>query len=379
MKIANLATFYPLYLQYFYAQHAALKSASFDAHQAGLCADLFGWSDFFSQHFRKLGYGATTFVINAEELQKQWAAENNCQFDSQNWVTEIAIAQLQHFAPDLIFLEDPFSLPITVKQLKEAVPSIRLVIAYVCINFDDASVFQDVDLVVTCIHRLAEQLKLRGLSTVVIAHGFETSILPHLQKTQVQKLPSSWDVSFVGSLSPKHRDRLELLQQLSNSVPLSLWSPSLVANPVELLIGVIGDHKRAEYLKFNLNWLLRRCFRGRVFGKAMYEILQQSQTTINCQIDQSGSEGGNMRLFEATGVGTCLVTDWRANLSQFFEPDAEIVVYRSTAECVEKVQWLLEHPQERDAIARAGQKRVLRDHTFAQRVLQLNDTIRKYI
>ena len=62
------------------------------------------------------------------------------------------------------------------------------------------------------------------------------------------------------------------------------------------------------------------------------------------------------------------VTDARPGLQALFEPDKEIVTYRSKEECADKVAWLLDHPRERAAIAAAGQRRTLRDHTFAGRV-----------
>jgi spore maturation protein CgeB len=79
-----------------------------------------------------------------------------------------------------------------------------------------------------------------------------------------------------------------------------------------------------------------------------------------------------MRLFEATGVGTCLITDWKKNLQQLFEPDKEIVVYESAEEMVEKTKWLLNHPREREEIASAGKERTMKDHTYARRAEQLN-------
>ena len=82
-----------------------------------------------------------------------------------------------------------------------------------------------------------------------------------------------------------------------------------------------------------------------------------------------------MRLYEATGVGTCLLTDWKPNLHELFEPDKEVVAYQSPEECVEKIKWLLEHPEERERIAQAGQARTLQKHTFAQRAIQLNEII----
>ena len=40
------------------------------------------------------------------------------------------------------------------------------------------------------------------------------------------------------------------------------------------------------------------------------------------------------------------------------------LTYKSTDECIDKVKWLLSHPNELKQIAEAGQKRTLKDHTF---------------
>jgi spore maturation protein CgeB len=85
-----------------------------------------------------------------------------------------------------------------------------------------------------------------------------------------------------------------------------------------------------------------------------------------------------MRLFEATGMGSCLVTDWKTNLKNLFQPEIEVVTYKSSEECIEKVHYLLDHDKERRAIATAGQKRTLRDHTILVRVKQIDDLIQKH-
>jgi spore maturation protein CgeB len=71
-----------------------------------------------------------------------------------------------------------------------------------------------------------------------------------------------------------------------------------------------------------------------------------------------------MRLFEATGAGTCLLTDWKENLKDFFELDKEVSVFKSNEECLEKILYLLEHEDERKAIAQAGQKRTLTEYSY---------------
>ena len=86
-----------------------------------------------------------------------------------------------------------------------------------------------------------------------------------------------------------------------------------------------------------------------------------------------------MRLFETTGVGACLITDWKENLADLFEPDAEVLTYRTAAECAEKVKYILEHENERRSIAEAGQVRTLREHTFENRAREIDKIIRDFL
>jgi spore maturation protein CgeB len=84
-------------------------------------------------------------------------------------------------------------------------------------------------------------------------------------------------------------------------------------------------------------------------------------------------------LFEATGVGTLLITDWKVNLHNMFELGKEVVAYRTPEECVDLIQYYLEHDEEREAIARAGQERTLREHTYYQRMQALVNLLAKYL
>jgi spore maturation protein CgeB len=82
-----------------------------------------------------------------------------------------------------------------------------------------------------------------------------------------------------------------------------------------------------------------------------------------------------MRLYEATGVGTLLITDAKVNLRDMFEPDQEVVIYRDAQECVAKLRYYLSHPDDAVAIAAAGQRRTIREHTYADRMRQLTQIL----
>ena len=62
-----------------------------------------------------------------------------------------------------------------------------------------------------------------------------------------------------------------------------------------------------------------------------------------------------MRLFEATGVGAFLLTDFKDNLHTLFEPDREVAVWRSIDDCLAAIDRALGDDDGRAAIARAGQ------------------------
>lgn len=100
---------------------------------------------------------------------------------------------------------------------------------------------------------------------------------------------------------------------------------------------------------------LHRCFQGEAWGADMYQALRRSLITLNSHIDMVGHEAGNARLFEATGVGTFLLTDFKDNLQTLFEPSREVVAWRSVNECLSMIDRYLNDEDERTAVAMASQ------------------------
>jgi spore maturation protein CgeB len=118
---------------------------------------------------------------------------------------------------------------------------------------------------------------------------------------------------------------------------------------------------------------------GLAWGKEMYQTLSDAKIVFNRHIDVADDYANNMRLYEATGVGTLLITDHKRNMTSMFTPGLEVLTYRHAEECVELVEYYLEHTEEREAIALAGQERTLKEHTYLHRMQELLDIVRKYI
>jgi spore maturation protein CgeB len=73
------------------------------------------------------------------------------------------------------------------------------------------------------------------------------------------------------------------------------------------------------------------------------------------------------------------LTDWKENLSELFEPDVEVLTYRTAEECAEKVRYILDNEELRRRIAEAGQRRTLREHNFENRAARIDEIVRSFL
>ena len=112
----------------------------------------------------------------------------------------------------------------------------------------------------------------------------------------------------------------------------------------------------------------------------MYNILSRTKISFNRHINVAENNANNMRLYEATGMGSLLLTDKKDNLKKtFFEEDREIVTYKSKEEALDKYNYLINNPTELANIAKAGQLRTLKEHTYENRIKELIQILNKYL
>jgi spore maturation protein CgeB len=85
---------------------------------------------------------------------------------------------------------------------------------------------------------------------------------------------------------------------------------------------------------------------------------------INCM----EVEGVNGALFQIAGCGAFQIADWKPTLPALFEPEREIVTFRTRAELKEKVDYYLARPIERSEIADRAYIRARKEHTYQNRL-----------
>jgi len=391
LRYLILNTDYPEFLRWLYAQHPRLVEQPYDEQMRVRNESLFGVADFYSSNLRKLGNEAWDIHVNNEFMQKAWAREHGIPAEEPTtaghlirraahraqriaartplrrlvsvlqpllgsltnqarWFYDILSAQIKHYQPDVLLNQAMDR--ISGRFLREMKPYVRLLVGQVASPFlnEDSSCY---DLILSSLPNFVDHFRRMGLAAELHSLGFEPRILSGLSDGGA-KIP----VSFVGSLSGHHAARSRLLAYLCARLEVKLWGHGVENLPK--------------------NSPIRRCYMGEAWGIGMYQILYNSRITLNHHIDVAGSYANNMRLFEATGAGTLLITDWKVNLHEMFEPGKELVAYRNPQECVELIQHYLNRDDEREAIASAGQQRTLRDHTYYNRMQELEDIILRH-
>ena len=386
----KITTYYSDFLLKFYKKNTGVLDLSYNDHFQLLMNGCFGWSNYFQTNLKKMGYESYELIVNDEFLQKKWAKEHNINYRSKNWFINILLSQIDYYKPNIIIWEDPSFLNKSIKETIDKRFSHKIInIGNFCSLHTNFDLFKNFEIIIGCSEFQQYQLKKVGIESPIFRHAFEPTIL-----NKIEPCPRSIDVTFIGSVSPQSifSTRYNLMEYLLKKTNIEIWTfiPShknVIEGYCSFFYNCIKSPNPYSFFvnkfqKVKINrW--KKQYPGRIhpaiYGIDMYSILAKSKITVNCHGNAiaTGKCAANMRLFEATGMGALLITDWKKNLSDIFEPDKEVITYKTPEECAQKIQYYLDHEKERDAIARAGQERTLKEHTYYQRMQELIDLIQK--
>jgi len=394
MRFLVLNADYPDFLRWLYQEHPGLEAQTYEEQLKVRIRSLYGVADFYSSNLRALGHEAHDLYANNEALQQSWA-HKGCRAVHQSgligqWIgsllkgikgiarrtqagrlkpyiaararwlkqahdpcLDILKAQIKHYKPDVVLNQAVDSIP--GRFMKELKPYIRFLVGqHAATPLREDEDLSGYDLMISSFPATVDSWQQQGLRAQLCRLGFEPRVL-----SLIENPGKKWDISFIGSFFSVHSSRVRWLEALCRHFPqLKAWAPS------------IGDLSPTSPI--------REHYAGQAWGRQMYQILASSKLTLNHH-GNVAPYANNMRLFEATGVGTCLLTDWKANLGDMFTSGREVIAYRNAEECVELIERYLQHDAEREAIARAGQARTLREHTYYHRMQEFVGIVGKYL
>ena len=344
-------TFYPGFLADFYRKKLQITAASYQVQLIELRQECFGDSDFYSKGLADTGWQAIDLIVNCNVLQQTWAFENGFQGSD----LAITVEQIRQVSPDVLYVQDMNN---TSRDFFETVkPFVRMIVGQIATPIVRQIPFDCYDIIFSSFPHYVDTFRSEGLTSYYQPLAFDPRVLD-----QISIIPyhdRSIDCSFVGGISTLHVESYHLLGLLAEKTPIEFWGYGTETLPADSLV--------------------RSRHHGEAWGKEMFDIIGQSRITINRHGEVAENFANNMRLFEATGCGALLITDYKDNLNDLFEIGKEVVAYRSPEECSALVNYYLAHPDEAATIAKAGQTRTLRDHTYRKRMEQTSEILTRHL
>jgi len=361
MKFLQIVSFYEVYLSGFYRRNSHLVEASFDEQIAALVKDGFGGGLVIEPHIHELGYDTHLIVANCIPPQIQWAREYGIAIKNQkNWMFEIAQKQIEFFKPDILYFLHPMEFDSRFVRTLSWKPS--LTIGWRAASIPQGIDWTEFDLILSN-SAICRQKALELGARSVESHypGF-----PEFIAKAVKDEPKNWDVVFSGQTTGEHRTRIEYLKEVAKAS---------LGNDREFSIGFFT----ADFKQNPLPVGIAMHNYGSRWGNDMYRTLKSGRIVLNVEIDLGDDQAGNLRLFEITGTGSFTLTQYHADIQNYFEPGVEIETFRNANELTEKICYYLEHADEREAIARRGQERCFRDYSMKSRAEDFDRIIRKHL
>jgi spore maturation protein CgeB len=388
------------FLSNFYAHNPNYGQLGYEKAWRRQMDECLALADSYSRYLNKLGYHADEVVINDEVLQKQWAVEKGLRVseevvgrnllrhqlrlfwrkwaDSRSrssrklydavmrplyslvprtptepWVQEILAAQIEEARPDVLYNHAIWALDKSFFQRVR--PFVKVIVGQHASPLPANVPYDCYDLIVSSLPNLVEHFRRQGVESRYFRLGFDPAVLNRLHQ-----LSNGNPVVHVGSYGSFHKERNQLLEEVASQVHVDFWG-----------FGVESLSRDSPILS---------SYHGEAWGIEKLNILHNSRIALTKHITSvAGKYANNMTLYEATGVGTLLITDAKENLNDLFEVGKEIVAYHDSRECAELVKYYLDHENERSAIAESGQRRTLQDHSYENRMRELVDIVGRFL
>ena len=129
------------------------------------------------------------------------------------------------------------------------------------------------------------------------------------------------------------------------------------------------------YTNSNTKNLLRVTYRGSVdYWTQMPKVFHMSKINLNFTIPNIYT-GLPLRMWDILGAGGFLMTNYQAELPDFFVENKDLVCFDGEKDMVEKTLYYLSHEEERKQIARNGHEKVKKFHTYQIRLKEIIETI----
>lgn len=209
--------------------------------------------------------------------------------------------------------------------------------------------------------------------------GYETAILSQWAVDPVvymkKGINKDIDVSFVGRANPWRKYVVkELLKEGINVECYGFdWGNGRVTQ--EEMIDIFNRSKinlnLSNSVKFDLKYLLDINLSWDSNKSLVKNIYSVFGSQINTIVSKKRKEDIKARFFEVIGCGGFLLSYNVEFLNDYFTLGKELVIYGNTTDLANKIEYYLKNEKEREKIANSGYDRVIKEHTYEKRFIEI--------
>ena len=374
LKFLQVHTFYPQYLTDFYLKNYSLSSTPYRDQIEALNRDGFSSSHIFEPHMKLLGYDSQLIIANNPYAQKQWMYENNLKIRNDNGaMLEIAHNQIEKFKPDILYFSDPISFDSKFIRTLSCKP--KLVLGWRAASIPAGIDWSEFDVIMSNLFGIRKTaIKLGARSAEHFFPGF-----PDRLNKYVGDLKPEFDVVFSGTISlsqhPRRLSYLRVIADNSSQEDREFSCGFYINGKTEIIPANVAKYNFGPRFGLDMHRALRS---GRIVidGRGVLELTDKSKDET---VVLDARQTANMRIFEATGSGSFLLTEFHSNLQEYFQPGVEIETFRNEKELIEKIYYYLDNSAKREEIARRGQERCLSDYSMGKRAAEFDRIIQKHL
>ena len=330
-----------------------------------------------SKELNKKSYECAEVIHNLETLQEKWLR----QYGDINSKDEIIFQQIKYYNPDVLFIGDVNLLRKKFIEKARSISSVQLILCFHCAPFSKKNLdnLKFADAIITCTEGYRKKLKnLIKNDVFLMHHAFQNDLEINFEEKR------DFDVGFLGSLflnEKLHIGRVSMIYNLiknfNNSYVAINFSKLFI---LDFLMFILNSIIKLNFFK-NIKIFYKIIYifffsKKPTFGKNMFDVLKNTKILINKHIEDT-EYAGNMRLFEGTGLGCLLITDYKKDLEKLFNINNDIVIYESENQILEKINYYLNNNSIRISIAKSGYNKTKNFHNYLNRVNELDKFIKK--
>ena len=190
--------------------------------------------------------------------------------------------------------------------------------------------------------------------------------LTRLGARQVEYLPFCYDPALHRPVAVSGQERARLGHDLTF---VGTWEPArehLLDHLTEFDLGLWGNH----WHRLAPGSPLRSCVRGVAEGDRQARVLSACKITLNFVRAQNGS-AHNLRTFEAPACGAFMLSTRTEEQVELLGENVGAAFFDSPDEMHDKIDFFLDHPEERTAISHKGYEIVTKGNTYQDRMARV--------